>query len=304
MVSVGGLPCRQSLFVYVSTLVKRLKNNGQQRTSETYAAMLKSFMRFRHGHDIEIDSLDAITVEDYQAYLFGCGLVANTVSFYMRLLRAAYYRALEESGMLRREIFKHVYTGVGQTPKRALKLCMIRRIKDVDLSGRPELEYARDMFMFSFYTRGMSFVDMAYLLKSDLSSGVLHYRRRKTGQWLHIRWERYMQEIVDKYHVGNSPYMLPIVRPSSTSLRSQYRGQQTKINKALKAVARLVGMDSNLTTYVARHSWASIARTKNIPISVISEGMGHESERVTRIYLASLDSAVIDKANHTILTSL
>ena len=221
----------------------------------------------------------------------------------MRILRAVYNRAVEKDLTTNRNPFKHVYTGIDKTIKRAIPLKAIKQIKNLDLSLQPSLDFARDMFLFSFYTRGMSFIDMAYLKKNDLSNGILSYRRRKTGQQLFIRWEKCMQEIVDKYDADYySPYLLPILKYPYD--RSQYKNMLYRTNKSLKDVAKVVGLSIPLTLYVARHSWASIAKSKNIPISVISEGMGHDSEITTQIYLASLDNAVVDRANAQILKDL
>ena len=174
----------------------------------------------------------------------------------------------------------------------------------MDLSYRSSLDFARDMFLFSFYTRGMSLVDMAYLRKKDLTNGILSYRRRKTGQQLFIKWEKPMQEIADKYDTKNSLYLLPIIKHSSIEERTQYIYAGHNINRNLKIIGRELGLSIPLTMYVARHAWASIAKSKNVPLSVISEGMGHDSEATTRIYLASLDNMAIDKANSLILKSL
>jgi integrase len=174
----------------------------------------------------------------------------------------------------------------------------------LDLSSEPKLEFARDMFLFSFYTRGMSFIDMAYLKKRDLNGGVLAYRRRKTGQQLFIKWEQVMQDIVKKYEIEHSVFLLPIIRTGMSTERNQYLAAAHTVNRCLKDIGELIGLSLPLTTYVARHAWASIAKSKNIPLSVISEGMGHDSEKTTRIYLASLDSVAIDRANHLILKSL
>ena len=169
---------------------------------------------------------------------------------------------------------------------------------------QPSLDFARDMFLFSFYTRGMSFIDMAYLKKKDLSNGILSYRRRKTGQQLFIRWEKYMQMIVDKYENPLSEYLLPIIKPKNGNERTQYQNAMYLINRKLKEIGKIVGVQIPLTMYVARHSWASVAKNKNVPISVISEGMGHDSEMTTQIYLASLDNTIVDKANSMILSYL
>lgn len=152
----------------------------------------------------------------------------------------------------------------------------------------------------------MSFIDMAHLKKKDLHNGFLSYRRRKTGQQLVVRWEKYMQEIVGKYPVDSfSPYLLPILKSSlNHNQQKHYRNVMSGVNRHLKEVAKLADISVPLSMYCARHSWASVARGKNIPISVISEGMGHDSEATTQIYLASLDSSVVDKANAQIPKSL
>ena len=182
---------------------------------------------------------------------------------------------------------------------------IIKQLKEMDLSLNPSADFARDMFLFSFYTRGMSLVDMAYLRKKDLANGILSYRRRKTGQQLFIKWEKPMQKIVDKYDTGNSIYLLPIIKQGSKiEERAQYIYAGHNINRNLKIIGQELGLSIPLTLYCSRHSWASIAKSKNIPLSVISEGMGHDSEATTRIYLDSLDNMAIDKANSLILKSL
>ena len=222
----------------------------------------------------------------------------------MRILRAVYNRAVEKDLTTNLNPFKHVYTGIDKTIKRAIPLKAIKQIKSLDLSLQPSLDFARDMFLFSFYTRGMSFIDMAYLKKKDLSNGILSYRRRKTGQQLFIRWEKCMQEIVDKYDNPQSEFLLPIIKRADKDNRLQYQSALRFVNNHLKSVVALLNIGITISMYTARHSWASIAKSKNIPISVISEGMGHDSEMTTQIYLASLDNAVVDRANAQILKDL
>ena len=295
----------QSFYNFMESVIAQLRLLNRERTSETYSAALSSFMHFRQNKDVQLDDMDADMMMEYEAWLKMKGVSLNTQSFYMRILRAAYNRAVEKGLTVQKHPFKHVYTGMDKTQKRAILLKDIRCIKELDLSGKPHWELARDMFLFSFYTRGMSFIDMAYLKKYDLKNGILSYRRHKTGQQLHIKWENCMEAIVTKYAAGCSDdYLLPILRLPSNNLRSQYKSTMFRINKYLKEIARLCGITTPLTMYVSRHSWASIAKSKNIPISVISEGMGHDSEETTRIYLASLDGSVIDKANSIILKDL
>ena len=188
--------------------------------------------------------------------------------------------------------------------KRALPLATLKKIRTLDLSRTPALDYARDMFMMSFCLRGMSFIDMAFLKKTDLKDGYVTYRRRKTGQLLVIEWTREMQRILDKYPANESCYLLPVIRRTGTNERSVYRNAAYSINRSLKRVAPMAGVTIPLTLYVARHSWASAAKAKGIPVSVISEGMGHDSEATTQIYLAALDTSAVDRANTIILKSL
>ena len=294
----------QFLFNFMQSVIVQLQQMGKQRTSETYRCTLKSFMQFRENKDVLLEDIDSDLMLMYEAYLHNRGLTKNSSSFYMRILRAVYNRAVEKDLTSNRNPFKHVYTGIDKTIKRAIPLKAIKQIKNLDLSLQPSLDFARDMFLFSFYTRGMSFIDMAYLKKKDLSNGILSYRRRKTGQQLLIRWEKCMQEIVDKYATDYyNPYLLPILQYPYDN-RNQYKNVLYRTNKSLKEIAKMIGLSIPLTLYVARHSWASIAKSKNIPISVISEGMGHDSEMTTQIYLASLDNAVVDRANAQILKDL
>lgn len=293
-----------SLFNFMEGIIARLKQNGKIRTSETYRSTLNSFRKFRHNKDIMLDCISSETMENYEAWHKTRGVAPNTISFYTRILRAVYNRAVENEIIEDRNPFRHVYTGVDKTVKRALPLEIIRKIKALDLSLAPMLDFARDMFIMSFYLRGMSFIDMAFLKRNNLKKGYIVYRRHKTGQRLSIEWTKEMQLILDKYPENSSDYLLPIIRRPGTNERYTYRNISYSINHNLKKIAELIGVSIPLTLYVARHSWASAAKSKGIPISVISEGLGHDNEATTQIYLASLDSSIIDRANSLIIGSI
>jgi len=312
-----------SLFSFWHGVIALLKQLGKVRTAETYTATLKSFMNFQDNQDIPLEGITSDLMLLYEAFLRGRGVRMNTISFYMRIFRAVYNRAVEKGLVSQGNPFRHVYTGVDKTVKRAVPIKTIKALKKLDLSQKPSLDFARDMFLFSFYTRGMSFVDMAYLRKSDLQNGILTYRRRKTGQELSIRWERCMEEIVAKYPENETGYLLPVIREkesvqvgdsrqdgfngsivtggSEADERRQYDNALHLVNYRLKELSTMLKLQRPLTMYVGRHSWASAAKAKNVPLSVISEGMGHDSEATTQIYLASLETSVVDKANKMIL---
>ena len=289
---------------FTLNLIKELNQIGKHRTAETYMTTLNSFIRFRKGKDVLLEEVDSSLMMKYESYLKSTGICPNTTSYYMRNLRAIYNRAVEKDLTVQRSPFKYVYTGIDKTVKRAIPLEEIRRLRELDLTKSPSLAYARDIFMFSFYTRGMSFIDMAFLRKKDLQNGILSYRRQKTGQQLFIKWEKPMQEIINRYDTQGSPYLLPIIRDLEADGRKQYKKTAHLVNLKLKRLGMQLGLSIPLTTYVARHAWASIAKSKNISLSVISEAMGHDSENTTRIYLTSLDASLVDKANSLILKSL
>lgn len=290
----------EKLFDFMQTIISSLHECMQYRTSETYKSTLASIMRFREGRDIFLVDLSSDIVLGYESYLKRCNVTMNTCSFYMRIFRAVYNRAVERNLIVQQYPFKKVYTGVAKTVKRSLTIEDIRQIKQLNLSGKPALELARDMFMFSFYTRGMSFIDIVYLQRTNISNGILSYRRRKTGQKLYIRWEECMQDIINCYKNETSYLFLVNLEDGKLGL-TNLRSTQTMINRNLKLIAKLLSIDIPLTLYVARHTWANIAYNQNVPISIISEGMGHNSEKTTRIYLSSIENSKIDNINSLII---
>lgn len=293
-----------SVFHFMQVQIQRKRQLGKIRSSETYQATLNSFMNFRQGVDLTFDMFDSELMELYEAELRNRGVVRNTSSFYLRILRTNYKLAVEKGLTQDCRPFKRVYCGMDKTVKRCLSFGEIKKMKELDLSLKPALDFARDMFIFSFCTRGMSFVDMAYLKKSDLKNGYLIYRRKKTGQLLTIEWTRQMQALIDKYKGNPTQYLLPLIVREDGTERRQYQNQMMKINRGLKEIASLMHLSVPLSLYYSRHSWATIARGKSIPLSVISEGLGHDSELTTQIYLDSIKSVEVDRANRKILRDL
>lgn len=295
---------KTTVFEYIKMQIERLKNAGKERTNETYRQMLMSFMKFRNGEDLYFDMIDTDLICRYESCMRASGLCRNTTSFYMRTLRSVYNRAVEDGLTTQNNPFKRVYTGVDKTSKRAIGLNEIKRIKDLDLSDTPTLDFARDIFLFSFYMRGMSFIDIAYLKKKDLSNGFVVYNRRKTGQQMVVKREKSMEGIANKHPNGYSAFLFPIIINQDGTERKQYLNKMLLVNKYLKEIAKLAGIGIPLTMYVARHSWASIAQSQNIPMKAISLGMGHDNEETTQIYLASIQTGIIDNANNKILNLL
>lgn len=293
-----------SFFLFMENTIARLRQLNYTGTANNYRAALGSFKRFRGQEDIPIGALDHIVMEDYQAYLHTSGLVSNSISFYMRILRAVYNRAVEQNLTKDRRPFRTVFTGVEKTVKRAISIQDIRRIRELDLSRNPYLEFARDIFLFLFLCRGMSFIDAAFLKKTDVQNGILTYHRHKTGQLLRVKVINPIHELIERLSNADSPYLLSVISNPGTEERRQYESALRRVNKSLKTIAEELKLPASLSTYVARHTWATIAKYKNVPVNVISDALGHDSVATTQIYLASIDSSIIDDANELVINGL
>lgn len=310
----------ESLFQFMNLLIALLLNNGQYRTMLHYQATLNSFKRYRDNKDIALREIDAEVMRSYEAYLHHtAGVCKNTSSFYLRILRSTYNKAVAKGLTPQQHPFSDVYTGIAPTRKRAIPAESVSRIKHLesvkDLT--PKEEMARDTFLMSFYLRGISFIDLAHLRKSDLKDGYLHYTRSKTGQRLTIRWEKEMQEVLEKYQTqtASSPYLFPFLVDAGNKSHDKtidkkqeevrlYHNAESRISYHLRKLGAKIGIKGKLTLYVTRHSWATAARDNNISISVISEALGHHSETTTQIYLRSIKSSEVDDANAKILAVL
>ena len=310
----------ESLFQFMNLLIVLLLKNGQYRTSLHYKASLNSFKRYRDNKDIALREIDAEVMRSYEAYLHHtAGVCKNTSSFYLRILRATYNKAVVKGLTPQQHPFTNVYTGIAPTRKRAIPTENVSQIKSLqsvkDLTSKEEM--ARDTFLMSFYLRGISFIDLAHLRKSDLKDGYLHYTRSKTGQRLTIRWEKDMQEMLEKYQAqtASSPYLFPFLVDAGNKSHDKtidkkqeevrlYHNAESRISYHLRKLGAKIGIKGKLTLYVARHSWATAARDNNVSISVISEALGHDSETTTQIYLRSIKSSEVDDANAKILAAL
>lgn len=297
------LPPCQTWFDFIRSMVAMKTRVGRLGTAKTYRDALNSFSSFRQGHDLVLDALDGELISLYEAWLKGRGLKRNSSSCYLRTLRTLYRKAVRMGLTTDKDIFRHVFTGFARTSKRAIPLESIRSIRLLRLPQGSFLAFARDMFLLSIYLQGMSFVDLAYLRKSDIRSGQLQYSRRKTRQSLYISWEPSMQAIVDKYahQTAGSPYLLPIIARQDGTERRQYEQMEHNVNRSLKKIGGMVGLHIPLTTYVARHSWASTMRDLGYDLSIVSAGLGHESLRTTQIYLSTIDTSAVCQANRKMI---
>ena len=296
----GKLLSERVFNTVMSELICKMKQEKRYGTSANYRAAVLCFSRFLREEKKRLFLCQEL-ISEYEYWLRGRGVLRNSISFYMRNLRAM-CRSLSDRGiLLPGNLFGRVYTGVDKTKKRALSEDIMARIRYADLEAYPDLAYSRDLFLFCFYCRGMAFVDLAFLTKQNIQGERICYVRRKTGQLLEIALEPCMKEIIERYP-GVNEYLFPLVRSSaSVEAYRQYRVAISVFNRNLKRLAVLLDIPP-LSSYMSRHSWATMAHNRNIPLSLISESMGHSSEKITRIYLASFNQDLIDEANRNVIS--
>lgn len=293
----------KTVFVFLQEQVFKKEQMKRQGTARTYGNAYRRFKAFREDVDLTFDELTPDMIECYEAWLIDKRLKQNSIRCYLRTLNTLLCKAVEEGLLNNTNLFSHVRLSYVKTTKRAISEKELKVIANLELPENSTMALARDIFMFSFYMRGMPFVDIAYLRKTDLRNGMWTYCRRKTNQCLMVEWEKAQQKILDRYanQMENRSYLFPIIKEEDGTEYKQYQRMQININRALKKIGEMAELKMPLTTYVARHTWASVARDMNIPIAVISEGMGHNSIKTTQVYLNSIDISRINDANKRII---
>lgn len=290
---------------FILQYIDSLREEGKLGTADAYMSGLRSLLRFCSPRKIKFKDVDYVFITDYMHYLRARGVAENTVHMYLSNFRAICNKARKQGVKVGKDNpFADLDIRRRETVKRALSKEEIALIASANLRRHPRLEQARDLFMFSFYCRGMSFVDVIHLRNDWVVKDTIFYARSKTGQRLQVGLLPDLQKIIEKYRT-DSPYIFPYIDSgSSRSVYTQYRYALGMINRYLKQLGRLLHIDLPLTTYVARHSWATIAKNEGIPISLISEGLGHTSEKTTQIYLASFPVDAVNRVNESVAAAV
>lgn len=234
------------------TLIEQLRTSNRLGTATNYEKTMISFGKFIGDTKLSLASLPEQVIIDYNAFLIHCGLVRNSVSFYMRILRAIYNKAVQQRLIEQQHPFTGVYTGIDKTRKRAVSEVVIAQLHRLKLPTGSSLALSRDMFIFSYCTCGMAFVDIAYLTKSDLHNGAICYIRRKTRQLLSVRIEPVIKQIIDRYATTESPYIFPIISSLDVATAyEQYRIALNNHNRLLGILSDILDCGSKLTSYTA-----------------------------------------------------
>lgn len=300
---------------YCDQLIKSFKETGKNGNAIVYQSALESFKGFSKSKKYLLSDIDYSTIKKYQEYLSKKTniskdkktekkLTPNGISFYLRTLRAIINRAIKE-GLIEETnySFKNISIKSEKTRKRAVNKDVIKKVEELDVLYDKHLQFNKDLFMFSFYNRGMSFVDLAYLKVKNVENERLNYIRHKTGQLFSIKITEKAQAIMDTYCKSKEPddYLFPIIYRKDNEYQD-YRNAMRFMNKELKKISSLLKLDVPLSSYVSRHSWATIAKKSGISTSVISEGLGHTTEEITQVYLDSFENSVLDDANDLIIS--
>ena len=291
------------LLRYINAQIERKQELKKVGMAAAYKSTRSSLAKFIGRPDVRMSEVDLAFVRRYEDFLYSNGASGNTVSYYLRNLRSLYNQAVTDGYHPRGEYpFAKAQTRPAKTVKRALSRTDMQNLADLNLENEPELEFTRDLYLFSFYAQGMAFVDIVLLRKSDICNGVLTYSRHKSKQLIRIVVTPQMQGVIDKYNTENE-YLFPIISGEYASGYQKYRLALGRINRHLKKIAVVADIKVPLTTYTARHTWATLARDYGAPISVISAGLGHTSEEMTRVYLKDFDVSMLNQVN-SIVTNL
>ena len=303
---------------FVNSVVESVRQQGRYKTASNYLTAVRSWSRFRGNDDWLFSEMNKDVLENYQRWLKKQDTCPNTISAYMRSLRVLYHKACEYDGVKPDdEVFAKVYTGRAKTAKRSITQEDIRRLHALQLKPNSTLALARDIFIFSFYAMGMPFVDIAYLRKDQMKDGVIQYARHKTGQRIKVTLLPAMSDIIHRYEQENSEYVFPILTgkcPASISgdkdlspserLHKLYLLRLRQYNYSLKRLSEMLGASFHLSSYVVRHSWASIAYLHHLDIDMIGRALGHTKQSTTLLYIKSLETPDLGDANHALMEEL
>lgn len=295
----------QTVFSFTEQLIAELKDAGRYGYARSINNTLQAIKKFSSAKDFTFKQLNYMFLTNFENACLKDGLKINSIAVYMRTTKMIYNRAIK-AGIVKRELYPFLGFTIKttKTKKRAVRREVIELIEKFEPVVNTRIWHAKNYFLFSFYAMGINFADLARLKMSNIVEGRLEFTRQKTKKDYSIKVNKAIQEILDLYCTNKheDDYIFPIItRAGNRELEYRDVSEKRKIyNQMLKEIANLCGIESNLTSYVARHSWATIAKRKGVPVAAISEGMGHGDVKTTEIYLDSFDKEVLDDYNDLI----
>lgn len=291
---------------YYLTYIQNLKKENRIRYTGMFEVSYSSFIKFNKHLDIPFSDIDATWLKRYELWMKEQNLSVSTISTRIRHLRAVFNLAIAEHSIKNDCYPFHSYKVsklYKQTAKRAISKKEVLKI--MQYQGDTPMEcLAIDVFVFSYLNAGINFIDIAKLKRSNIVESQLIYNREKTKKLINVPLQQKAMEIIAKYENDKSPYLFPILTPfhkTEIQIANRLHKVLAKINKHLKEIGKKLKLPIPLTTYVARHSYATVLKRAGVSTSIISESLGHGSEKITQVYLDSFDNSQINDAMKNLL---
>ena len=284
---------------FLSTVIKTIEcRRGVVATStiENELTAVRSFIHYA-GRQLSMDNVSPDRICRYERWLSQQGVSPNTSALYMRSLRAV----LNRCGADGPKLFKKVRTSRMQTGKRAISAASVQAIRKLSIPAKSFLSFARTLFMFSIMAKGIPFIDLAHLSQSDIHGDHLVYYRRKTRHRVAVLIEPEMRHIIDRYAVPGTAYLFPMLHGCD---EQKYAATLKRYNRALYRLSEQIGLAPPITSYTARHTWASLAYQQGVPLAVISKSLGHSSPVTTEAYLKEIDDSFADASGSMCLKNI
>lgn len=306
----------QTVGTFLDNHIEYLKSINRRGYAKTFEELKRSLLDYCKSLEIFFSDIDHEWLKKYEAYLKGKNYAMNSIGIRFRTLRVLYNYAIT-CKVVKKDYYPFDDFKVSkmweQTQKRAITKEDIKKIAALDLKTvtpyhSPYLEIGRDLFMFSYLSAGINFTDMAKLTYGNIFNGRVSYHRQKTKKLITFQLQPMAMEIVEKYRKKDArpnDYIFPIldrkVHKTETQIRDRIHKSLGATNKALHKIGEKLELPIDLTTYVARHSFATVLKRSGVSTSIISESLGHSSEKVTQIYLDSFENEQIDNAMKNLL---
>jgi integrase len=300
------------LFPFLTEVCENLTQSGKIGRAHLYKRLLTSLKDFTGSRQLCFNNIDVPFLNRYEAFLYKQGLVKNSIVTYFQFLRALLNKAIQAKRM-KKEYYPFDNFSLGKfsilTQKRAMSREDLQQIITLPLAADNKLQVARDYFLFSYYGQGMNFRDMSTLKWKQVIKDRVIYTRLKTGKMMQFKLLAPALEILEKYKRASSgekdSFVFPILNKSEHTTPQQISNRINRVlrgvNASLKELAEAAKVPVHLTTYVARHTYATVLKQSGISTGVISEALGHKGEKITQTYLKSFSNEVIDEANSLLL---
>jgi integrase/recombinase XerD len=296
-----------NVFDFFDELIKEMNEKGKIGNRNAYSNTKRSLKKFVPNTKLVFSDIDYKFLTRFENQLLTTGCGESGVRFYMRTIKAVINTAIRRD-CLSKELypFKNQLNSDGYNfshlkstaQPRALSKADLDKIKNFSTSEEPHLNFAYKMFMFSYYSRGMNFLDMAELRKKDIYNNRINYNRSKTGKQFSINLGEPLKMIINEFYTEGSDFVFPILKNTHKTpqqMKDRINKMQNKVNQQLKEIAKILNIDVILTFYVARHSYATTLQRGNADVAKISEAMGHNDSSTTKAYLKRFENSEIDE---------